>query len=582
MKALTRMLIVFGLSMIPLTVTAAAAEDKGRITGIITTVSGSPVHDAIVKIFRDKQEDVFSVIRSDAHGFFRSLRLVPGVYSLQISHGNYQPVSSRQFAVDNTRTISFNIALQEIAGYISRNDDPRNWDVEDVMRSTSDRRMIFRNAAEDESAVAGRANVNFTRSGALTIASTAPLGGEVYLPLPPADSGISSSFALSERLSDNSRIIFSGQLDVNSGSFWRIRNTYNYRHDENTDLKASVGIGRMTGSYPAYGYMPCPSTTAESEIAMYAFSLELTNRLLDILAVRYGIDYSRFHYGRDRSFLYPSVQVIVSPFAGWNFNAAVSSNRISNNDMLIFPDGETINMSEPTLIAMAGNEVRMSQVRHTEVSVERLLQPGTTIEVAMYQDQTMGSGIPMMVTSITPIEQKSYVIDIKRDRSIQQGLRMRLNHRISDLLNGSIGYIYGEARSIAIGDELISSVNLEHDPERYLKQQFEHSITGRLTAIIPITQTTVMTSMRWNSGNPLTALDWFSNRMDLGAKSVNLVIRQGVPFPEVFGNDGRWEFMVDLRNVLNQGREILPTTDGELVLNQNPRSIRVGINISFR
>jgi hypothetical protein len=37
-----------------------------------------------------------------------------------------------------------------------------------------------------------------------------------------------------------------------------------------------------------------------------------------------------------------------------------------------------------------------------------------------------------------------------------------------------------------------------------------------------------------------------------------------------------------MRNVLNQGREHLPAEDGEIVLNRNPRSLRFGVNLSFR
>jgi hypothetical protein len=69
--------------------------------------------------------------------------------------------------------------------------------------------------------------------------------------------------------------------------------------------------------------------------------------------------------------------------------------------------------------------------------------------------------------------------------------------------------------------------------------------------------------------------------MDIGTKSANFEMRQTLPMPEFFGSVGRWEFMLDVRNALNQGKEIIPTTDGVLVLNRNPRSIRFGLNYSF-
>ena len=88
--------------------------------------------------------------------------------------------------------------------------------------------------------------------------------------------------------------------------------------------------------------------------------------------------------------------------------------------------------------------------------------------------------------------------------------------------------------------------------------------------------------MRWYPGNPLTPVDWFSDRMDIGTKSTNFELRQAFPLPEFMATAGRWEVLVDLRNVLNQGREVLPTKDGEIVLNRNPRSLRFGLSLSFR
>jgi hypothetical protein len=70
--------------------------------------------------------------------------------------------------------------------------------------------------------------------------------------------------------------------------------------------------------------------------------------------------------------------------------------------------------------------------------------------------------------------------------------------------------------------------------------------------------------------------------MDIGAKSTNLEIRQVLPLPEFIESAGRWEILVDLRNVLNQGKEVIPTSDGEIVLNRNPRSMRFGLSLSFR
>ncbi len=72
------------------------------------------------------------------------------------------------------------------------------------------------------------------------------------------------------------------------------------------------------------------------------------------------------------------------------------------HNTLVLPDGEILDLSEPTLITMIGNRVSMSQIRHSEVAAEKELVPGTAFEVSVYQDRIKGPGLPLMVTTITP------------------------------------------------------------------------------------------------------------------------------------------------------------------------------------
>jgi hypothetical protein len=55
-----------------------------------------------------------------------------------------------------------------------------------------------------------------------------------------------------------------------------------------------------------------------------------------------------------------------------------------------------------------------------------------------------------------------------------------------------------------------------------------------------------------------------------------------IPTPELLGNTGKWEVLIDLRNIMNQGRDIIAASNGELILNRNPRSLRFGFSLNFR
>jgi hypothetical protein len=171
---------------------------------------------------------------------------------------------------------------------------------------------------------------------------------------------------------------------------------------------------------------------------------------------------------------------------------------------------------------------------------------------------------------------------MNEDSSKQRGVRITVKQKILYSLSGSVAYVYGNATSISGISEPMSSDRLDENLASYMLRRCQHSVTGRLEAVLPITKTNVVATVRWYSGNPLTPADWFSDQMDIGTKSTNFEIRQAIPLPEFLGTVGRWEILVDLRNILDQGREVLPTTDGEIVLSRNPRSLRFGLSLNFR
>jgi hypothetical protein len=421
---------------------------------------------------------------------------------------------------------------------------------------------------------------------AMSIASSSALREGYLAGSQSSQNGISSNFAFTEPLSPHGRMIFSGQMDFGSSSFWRVRDTFNYRQDKDHDYRASFGFGQMNVNYPGSSSIPAQPTPQnpdlqQSGLEMFTFGMEGRTKLINFLTLSYGLEYSRLHYLTDRSLFHPSFQVLLTPSDKWILRTSVSSRRVSDMNTIVLSDGETLNLSEPARINMINNRVSLSQIRHSEIAAQKTIAEGTAVEVAAYQDQTLGSGLPLMLTANTPLEHQSNVIEMGGGFPVQRGMRLTVNHKFTDHLDSSVAYIYGGATSVSTGGERLTSSQLIENLPRYMHRHYPHSITGRLNATMPITKTFVLATIRWNSGNPLTPLDWFSDRMDIGTKSANLQIRQTIPLPEFFGSGGKWEVLVELRNMLNQGREILSASDGEISLNRYPRSVRGGINLVF-
>jgi len=588
MKHPSRLLILISIFFL-LGADAADAKNAGYLSGSIRNAMGSPLRNAIIKVFREMQQrEIIYITRSDNHGSFKGTQLTPGTYFLEVSRQGYQPLTTPKFTIDPGKTTSLNIILQGFLDFIGKDEDPRNWDFKTVMRSTSDRRLIFRDAPGRISPVAESNQSPFYRNGAMNIASGNAPGGVCCLVQPQtSQNGVSSSFAFTEPRSRHSRMILSGQVDYGNGTLWRVRDTFNYRPDNSQDYRISDGYGRMDTSYPGAGTLSSEMLQQEpydreSGVETLALGLEGNTKLLDILAIKYGFDYSRLDYGVSKGLFYPSFQILLTPSKKWSIQTSFTSQRMSDADTLVLSDGELLNLSEPTILTMIGNQVSMSHIRHSEIAAQRALARESAIEVAVFQDQTLGPGLPLMITTVTPLERRSNVVQMTENNQKQRGARLALKHRIAERLNGSVAYVYGTAASISDLDEILSSEALSTNLADYVQQRYQHSITGQIDANIPLTKTNILTTVRWYSGNPLTPIDWFSDRMDIGTRSVSFEIRQAVPLPYFLGTTGRWDVWLDLRNVFNQGKEILHTTDGEVSINRSPRSLRFGLSLNFR
>jgi hypothetical protein len=567
----------------------AGESNLGRISGVIKSASGNPLYNAFINIFKVGQKEEIqpvTAIRSNSSGLFRASDLAPGTYFLQIRSQGYRALSTNWFEIEPERTTLLDVTLENVIDFMSNDEDPSNWNLKTVMRSSSDSRMIFRYLPAD--AANSGADSPFVRSGYMSLASSTSPGSMQYLMRPHSNrNGVVTNFAFAEPFGRDSRMIFSGQFDVGSRTFWRIRDTFNYRPDKYHDYRISLGYGRMnlgtTASDSIGPDMPNHEPySRESGVQSIAFGVEGTTKFYDLFAIHYGFDYSHLRYKTDRSFVHPSLEIIVSPVQGWRFSTSFTSKRDSAMNRVAFSNGEVLDLSEPTLITVVGDDISMSRVRHGEVAMEKSFSPITTLGFALYRDNTYGPGIPLMVTMITPEGRSSAIVNLNESRSRQQGMRITLNRQMLPNLSGSLSYVYGEAISVSDIDESLSIDRLNRAFQNYASQQYYHSFAGRFDLSIPETETNILATILWHPGNPLSTIDSFSDSMDIGSKSLNFEVRQAVPFQGLFMETGCWEILLDFRNVLNQGEEVIPASDGVLVLNRSPRSLRFGFNLNFR
>ena len=566
----------------------AQARGAGRIAGKVTSKSGTGLLGAVVTIFRPDQDGgTISFTRTDKSGAYKLANLAPGTYTLQVAREGFQPLTSSHLKIESGKTATLNVVLQDLIDFVAGDPDPRNWDLRTVIRSTADRRLIFRDLPG--AAPANETDTPFVRTGALSLTSSVGLGSDYYSALPNnGQNGIVTNFAFVEPVSDHGRMIFAGQLNSGYDTYWRVRNTYNYRPDPGREMRISLGYGRWNPGAADIGTTSRPSQffsqdadQREGGMETLGLGFEGRNKLLDLLSVEYGFDLSRVDYGASRSFFSPYFQVIVNPSGSWFVKSAIASRRVSDDNSLSLGEGDELNLMEPTYIAKIDGDLHFSQFKHTEIAVGKNLPEDTTLEVAVYEDRMNGPGIPFLVNTVNSGSSSRQLLQLPEDLNRQRGLRLAMNRKILDFLNGSIAYVYGTGTSLSETDASLSSDAMSQSLLNFMQRSYYHSLTGQVSAMFPRTHTHIAAGVRWYPQHPLTPIDLFGDKADMFTKGVNFSIRQPIRLPEFMGTSGRWEAMVDVRNLFDQGQQCVPTRDGQLVLIRNPRSVRVGINLNL-
>jgi hypothetical protein len=565
---------------------SADAKSQGRITGKVSSSAGEALLGAIITVLRQSDDGgTISFTRSDKHGLYNLSNIAPGSYYLQVSRDGYQPLTSSNVQIAAGRTTTLNVVLQDFLQAVSGDIDEQNWPAKTLLRSTSDRRLIFRDLPGTFATEKA-----FSRSGVMTVVSNTAMGSGNYSVYPSSGQNtLVSNFAFAEPVSDNARVVLAGQFNSGYDSFWKIKNTYHYRPDFGQEMALSVGYGRMSLNGNGAGLISRPSQfftqddlyARESGVETLTLGVGSSSRLIDGLSFDYGFDISRLSYGITRNVFSPYLHVVFSPADKWVLKTSLASKREVLSEELALPDGEMISLAEPAFLAKINGEVSSSQFKHSELSIGRSFADDATLEVGVYEDHMVGRGLPFLVRASAGGLQQDSVAQLRQNQLAQHGMRVGINGRLLDILTGSIIYAYGTATSMSGAQESISAEQVAKNLLDYMERSYQHSLTSEINAVLPRTGTNVMALVRWHPGNPITPIDPFSDRLDVTGKGVNFSLRQPIPLPEFMGSSSRWEALIDVRNLLDQGIDVVRTSDGELRLCRSPRSLRFGLNLNL-
>jgi hypothetical protein len=295
------------------------------------------------------------------------------------------------------------------------------------------------------------------------------------------------------------------------------------------------------------------------------------------LLLIYGFDYSRFVGDlNDRDSVLPRLAVQFSPSSHMRMKAAVTPGASEQLNSLEGFNSENIQASfESTPAEVASSDSPIpDRSKRFEFGVERAFGEGnTSIEASVFYDLISGHGVgllalPLEASPETQATLQQVAYQITAMDGAARGVRVMLNRHFNRRVTASAGYSFG--RGSRLNDAPISQVA----PSELFKGGFFHVATAKLDLdFTERTGTRISTVIRLSPSAYVFAIDPFAGRMGVYDPNINVYVTQELPS---FGLPGRWEALVDVRNLLNQA---LGVEDGgmQLARARARRTVRGGL-----
>jgi len=593
-KTVTSSSLRVGVAVITLGLLSSfsTAASVGSLRGIVQNEAGQPLPNILVTILDRSSEQAIPILARTnelGHLFIRSIEA--GDYQVAVKSTDYRAAGESAVEVLPGKTSIIKLVLQEFLN--AEGDDQNNIAVKSLLRTSTGRRLIFRDQQGQEPELALESHGPLFDNAAFQVYSNAGFG-DGYLIL-PGDSinGTSTNFAFVDSFVGNSKYIFAGQLNSGEDSLWRLKNIYQYDLGDLQSLQVYLGYGRMSFQQPSLALMDNPIAIGDEvdyvramgTTKMFNFGFE-DQVNLGAMSVVWGLEFNqvRTHHRSD-SFMNPSLGVAYTVTPNTRIDVRASSKRTTLANTVNLPDGQFVNLDDSMHYARVGEQLTFGTSRYYQASIARKLSSQSEIEVAAFATRRLGGTLPFL--AVFEFRPEYEVLNIEDERAGTRGYRMTWNQGFSQTLRGSVSYIRANALGLPAGlDAWVSGPGAS----ALFRRHDYHSLSAQLDASIPQSHTTFTALVKIvPDGRPVTSLDPYSDLYETGNQGVNLFVRQIIPVPasllNLVGLDflttPRLEALLDLRNMMDHNLGTFTTAQGDIILVRAPRSVRGGIALKF-
>jgi hypothetical protein len=537
------------------------AAAMGSIRGVIKDSQGNPLIGASIFVLAETAEtQAVKIIKrasTDKEGKFIAAGLIPGHYLLKAEAAGFAPIA---FAADvqPRKVIVFDSILMRREGTLA---EKTRLNLDPKYAARRARGSIFHydenkpavTPAEDETIALtprtaelhGYVNA-FTQTAAGADSDTGSMTG--------------ANFAVSQQVGRDANVIMSGQVAQGSSATQRFEVLTTGHAGDRHKLGLALGYARFTFS----------RANKTPQIGQFSLSASDTWQVAGPVLVVYGLEFARFTEGASATSVLPKFGISVDAGARTRVFAGLTPGSSVDEQAKINLESGEIVFSQPKAVAISteGAPITDSSYR-LQVGAERILSDKSSVEMMAFFDTVSGHGVGLLAIPVERVEdQPSFQSAHQKGRS--RGLRLVYNRRINNVLNGSIGYAFGEGQQL---DE-----NGITDPAHLFTNSAFQIVSAKINANFISTGTQISTVLRIAPARAVFAIDPFEGQIATFDPNISISLSQALPS---FGFlPGQLEALVDVRNLLDQQASVADERQ-QLVSSRFNRLVRVGVSMRF-
>ncbi len=558
------------------------------LKGKVLTKSKKPIVGAHIIVY-SKNRNKIAKTKSNRKGEFHLLLNDSSEYSLIVSKNGFLERSINLSFNDIRKLRSLNISL------IRNENSEVNWDIKSLLRaSNNEENLIFRFGGGSK--IRNKKNVEkkserpkllseiSKKKGKLKIffsTTSNLLGGSDFFSFPGSQDGnFTTKFAYMQPAGENGNVIVAGKINSSEREDITFKNIIQYKVSQKHRTEISFGFSRF-GQIDKTLPVNFSNSIEDKIINTFQPIRTLSVSFKDIfqidepLQVVYGFDFTHVSGKNGITFINPKFEFHFMPNSSTDvFLHANQDRRTYDNDVNI-SEGENISLLAPTTISRVnGLNTYINRYTHYDTGFSFLLGSNTKVQLTTFIDKVAGAGLPFVAVLKNPFKNESstFYPVLPSKFSNNNGLKLDFEHRWNEVLKTSVIYIYGST-------PYVTSYNESSGKFSFSKGYFS-KISTNIDFNIPSTKTDIKTIYNYSPvNNSFIGIAPFYDYYGTGNNSLNLFIKQKISF--LNSDFGRWEAILDLRDILNQGVEVYETIGGDLIIVRSRRSLRGGINFHF-